>query len=160
MIYKKAAGRWERPSGTQRNDGSKDGEPSHLDHTTNTDDYQELRSGNRVLGEISNGALRKHVYGSRHFMRTPPGIAWDVWAIERAKASACPITIVTDRETGRVYVADLVDFDRHGVRRNFGYGDQTILPFNYWRSDRPDDTADDPQQRLRSQAEQLALFER
>jgi hypothetical protein len=118
----------------QEHDGGSGEQRSQYNDTTNRHDYQELRVNGRVLGEISNGALRKRIYGSRHFMRSPAGIGWDVWALEQAETAGCKITIVTDLETGRVYVAEVADFRTYGVQRNHGYGDQLILPFRYWRS--------------------------
>lgn len=76
--------------------------------------------------------IAKTVTGSRHFLRTPPGIAIDTAVLEQGKRAGCQYTEVKDKETGTVYRAKLATIDAHGFPVCRGFGHQTALAFAYW----------------------------
>jgi len=85
----------------------------------------------RVVGRVVGGVLLKAV-NDNGFLRTPPAIAWDVTALQQAEAAGATVTMVTHRQTGDVYRADLADFRRFGFPVKRGAGDQTGLALSHW----------------------------
>ena len=75
--------------------------------------------------------LSKTVSGSKHFMRTPPAIAFDQVVIDQAQWHQCQYVQVTDRETGDIYKTGLHMFQEKGVPVVRGFGKQVALPFAY-----------------------------
>lgn len=108
----------------------------------------------RIVGCVRGGVLYKSVRGSLHFLRRPPGIAFDVASLEQAQGAGAEEVVVVDRETGRVYTADIAHIRRFGVLFNRGFGSQIVLPFRLWSAsgDGP------PAAPAESKPQQLALF--
>lgn len=91
----------------------------------------------KVVGTIAGQVLRKSVDASRHFLRTPPAIAWDLSALEQARQNGTTHCEVRDRESGRLYIARLESFFAKGFRVERGYGQQLGLPLNQWEVREP-----------------------
>lgn len=103
----------------------------------------------RVVGTLAGQVLRKAVDASRHFLRTPPAIAWDLTALEEARQHGVTQCEVRDRESSRVYTARLEEFFTKGFAMDRGFGRQLALPLAYWRASEPGE----------SLARQLSMFE-
>ena len=83
----------------------------------------------KEIGFIAdNGSLCKKVKRSRHFMRELNGWGYDTRIIEGEEFDEVKIL---DIETDTVYVSKKEDWLNHGIRKNFGYGDQIILPLKW-----------------------------
>lgn len=91
----------------------------------------------RVVAWVQGGALCKTVDGSRHFLRQPPGIAFDAAILAQAADLGAARVRVTDRETGNTYRATLAAFTEHGVKIDRGFGVQVCLPFTFWQRETP-----------------------
>lgn len=91
----------------------------------------------KVVGTVSGEFLRKSVSASRHFLRTPPAIAWDLTALDDARQRGVTRCEVRDRESGRVYTTSLDAFYAKGVPIDRGFGRQLALPLAYWRVSEP-----------------------
>ena len=115
--------------------------PSHRYNTTPGRDVQELRAGasGKMCAAIEGDTLRKTVLASKHFLRKPPAIAFDVAILDAARQAGVERVEVLDRESGRNYTATLADFDRFGVSLNRGFGVQLALPLARWQVRRPSD---------------------
>lgn len=129
------AGTWRPMSDGRRR------EPSHAHHSTDGAQVQAVRAGatGRVCAAIEGHVLRKTVRRSLHFLRKPPGIAFDVRILEEARAAGVLAVLVVESEQAHIYTASLGDFERWGVPLNRGYGAQLALPLEHWQVRRPGD---------------------
>ena len=93
-----------------------------------------IYTGTKVIGHVEQGVFIKHVTGSKHFLRKPPGIAINIDAIEAAKRAHANVIQIVDAEGKRHYWVSMTDFYRHGARFNRGFGNQIVLPFERWHS--------------------------
>jgi hypothetical protein len=91
-----------------------------------------IRVGKFIVGHVRGDTFYKTVSGSKHFKRTPPGIANDVSVISDALNAGADCLEVTDRETGTVYRASIELINNKGIRFNEGFGNQINLLFQYW----------------------------
>lgn len=91
-----------------------------------------IRVGKFVIGEVRGDTFYKTVNGEKHFMTTPAGIANDITALQDAKAAGASWVNVTDKKTGRVYIATIEMIFDKGIRFNRGWGNQINLIFQYW----------------------------
>lgn len=93
----------------------------------------QIWAGNRIVGEVRGDVFYKRVKGSRHFLRKPPSIAFDVASLEDARASGAKTVHIIDEESGKVYRASIPTILSNGFRFNRGRGDQIGLRFVYWQ---------------------------
>ena len=88
----------------------------------------------RAVGAIEEGTLRKHVHGSTHMLRKPLGWAWDMNILRQAARARVRQVEVIDLDSGILYRAELSDFGKHGVSFDRGFGPQTCLPLDHWKT--------------------------
>ena len=111
--------------------------------------YQYMRGravvvSGRHLGEVRWRVYYRQVYGSKHFLKHPPGIAYLVESLDIAAEMGARECIVVDRETEITYRAALSEVKRLGVAFDRGYGAQLCLPFDYWTVERAPETTGKP----------------
>jgi endonuclease YncB( thermonuclease family) len=87
---------------------------------------------NKVVGLINGDTFHKRVKASKHFLKRPPAICFDVSTIEDAEAKGAEHVCVTDRETWKVYHARIDTVKDKGFTMNRGFGEQIALPLNRW----------------------------
>jgi hypothetical protein len=104
--------------------------------STNID--TRIYAGNRVVGLVRGGEFIKRVKGSRHFLRRPPSICFDVSSLEEARNAGASTVKVIDDESGQVYQVPISLIFAKGFIFNRGHGEQIGLVFRYWQ------TGDDP----------------
>jgi hypothetical protein len=92
-----------------------------------------IRVGGRVVGKVEGDTFYKSLDGSRHFLRIPPAICFDVQSLKEAERAGAVYTEVTDRETGRAYRASIRSIWENGFKVNRGFGEQISLPFDKWQ---------------------------
>jgi len=115
-----------------------------MSHTHST----RITAGSKTFGIVQGDELRKSVFGSKHFLRKPPAIAFDKGALDRAEAAGAVRVRVVDQETGTVYSATIAHIRRAGLEIDRGWGTQLALPLESFVRQKPGD------------AVQLDLFER
>lgn len=81
----------------------------------------------KVVGNIVDGVLQKKVRRSKHFMRVLNGWGMDT---DIFKHDFNEVKIL-DTENETLYVSKRDDWLTHGIRKNFGYGHQIILPLRF-----------------------------
>lgn len=86
----------------------------------------------KAVGTVRGDTFYKSIQGSKHLLRQPPAIAFDVCSLEQAKAAGVIFVKVTDTETKTTYTAELSHILEHGTRFNRGWGEQIYLPLNGW----------------------------
>jgi len=87
----------------------------------------------KVIGEVKNGVFSKKLSGSRHFLRKPPAICFDVVSLKQAEAAGAIRIEITDMENGKIYHAPLRLVWQKGFTLDRGYGRQIGLALNYWQ---------------------------
>jgi len=102
----------------------------------NREDKLIRRSDGKVIGKIIEHVFIKTVIGSVHFLRTPPGIAWDVDAVREAESKGAKYLEVIDSEKGKKYFCTIKTFWEKGFSVNRGYGKQWELKFKHWTDDK------------------------
>lgn len=93
-----------------------------------------IRVGGRTVGEVRGDIFVKRVQASRHFLRTPPAICFDVSTLKDAERAGAQTVEVTDADTGRVYRASMGTMWAKGRSLNRGYGEQWRLDLRYWNT--------------------------
>lgn len=97
-----------------------------------TDQPGVIRVDGKVVGRVIAGVFIKRVDGSKHFLHTPPAIAFNVSSLKAAKANGAVYVHITDTGTDLTYVARIEKIEREGFKVERGYGDQIALPLNQW----------------------------
>jgi len=94
-------------------------------------------NGVPIAGVYTDSLGRKHsrktIKGSKHLLRTPPGIAFDVSALKQADRLGVIYHVVHDQETGKTYCAEHHLFARHGFPVARGFNAQTGLGMQHWK---------------------------
>jgi hypothetical protein len=97
--------------------------------------YTNIRVGNRIVGSVKDGVFIKTVKASKHFLRVPPAIAFDIDSLKRASEAGAHYVRVIDTDSNRVYVAPISAIWQKGIQVDRGYGRQIALPLKYWNSE-------------------------
>ena len=119
-----------------------------------------LRGTQKVIGRVIGGTFEKVIQGSRHLLRTPAALGFDLSTLEDAERAGAVDVAVTDSDTGRVYRADIATIRRYGFPVLRGHGRQIALPLSAYSVD-GDPPAVRPGQPATNQERkeaQLALF--
>lgn len=90
------------------------------------------RADGRVIGQVRNAVFCKAVCASRHFLHTPPAIAFDLESLVEAGQAGAEVVRVEDIETGRVYAATMGQVRRRGFIIDRGHGVQLAVPLSIW----------------------------
>ncbi|MBC8508213.1 MAG: hypothetical protein H8D34_25410 [Chloroflexi bacterium] len=99
-------------------------------NTNQTPVYRE--DGRRVVGYIIGDTFYKTVSGSKHFLRQPPAIMFDVQSLESAQRYGAKNVQVKDRETERIYAATIALIWEKPIYKNYGFGAQVGLCLKDW----------------------------
>jgi len=89
--------------------------------------------GGQVVGRVYGDVFRKSVRASVHFLHRPRAIAFDISTLYDALDAGAVRVEVLDKESGRVYVAEIDTILREGTRFNRGHGGQIYLLLDRWR---------------------------
>ena len=95
-----------------------------------------LPSG-KVGGVVFGDTLRKTIQGSKHLLRIPPAIAFEVEVVEAAQRKGVRRLEVVDTEGAVTYDAPLSDFLAYSFKLNRKFGEQRALPLERWRKTLP-----------------------
>ena len=85
-----------------------------------------------IKGKVIGKIFKRDLLGSKHRMRVIPGWGIDVAIITELISKSVQTVEITDMETKTKYTTRLCDFLLHGVLKDFGYGEQRILPDKWW----------------------------
>jgi hypothetical protein len=96
--------------------------------------YTNIRVGNRIVGSVKDGVFIKTVKASKHFLRVPPAIAFDIDSLKRASEAGAHTVRVIDTDCNRVYVAPISTIWSKGFEVNRGFGRQIALLLKYWNT--------------------------
>jgi hypothetical protein len=86
----------------------------------------------RVVGKVEGDTFYKSIKGSKHFLRVPPAIAFDILSIDEAEEAGAVKVQVVDQETGTIYKSTIQNIREHGEEFNRGFGNQIFLVLEGW----------------------------
>jgi hypothetical protein len=84
----------------------------------------------KKIGEVSGEIFSKEIRGSKHIMRNPHAIFFDIQSLREVESLGAKYARVTDKETGNVYTAALSLIWDKAIYKNYGYGEQVGLSVN------------------------------
>ena len=91
-----------------------------------------VKLDNKVVGTVSGDTLSKQVDSSKHFLRTPPAIAFDELALSKAEELGASKIKVKDKLTGITYYSSIEAVRSRGFTFNRGFGNQIGLSLTEW----------------------------
>ena len=91
-----------------------------------------VRLGKKVVGNVEGDTLNKIVDSSKHFLRTPPAIAFDELALSKAEELGATKIKVKDKLTGITYHSTIDAVRSRGFAFNRGFGSQVGLALSEW----------------------------
>ena len=92
----------------------------------------DIKVNNKVVGKIKGGTFKKRLTASKHFLRKPPSIAFDVTSLLQAKYAGAEAIEIDELETGSIYFTTMNKVFKKGIRLNRGYGNQIALTLENW----------------------------
>jgi hypothetical protein len=105
----------------------------HIDDGVSACNCTLIWAGGYVVGQVSAKVFFKKVRGSKHFLRKPPAIAFDIQSLEDAKDAGASTVRVLDEESGMTYQASIETIFTRGFPFDRGHGKQIGLAFRYWQ---------------------------
>lgn len=92
----------------------------------------QIFAGKKVVGYVLDGTFYKSLKSSKHFLRKPPAIAFDVQSLRDARAAGASKAQIIDQDTGTIYRASIDRIMKDGWTFNRGFGNQIALPMEGW----------------------------
>ena len=94
-----------------------------------------LPGRDKPIGYVSGQFFRKTIVGSKHMLRSPKAIAFELCTLDDAEKAGATHVSITDSETGRTYCAPIATVRRYGFPVVRGHGRQVALPLDYYSID-------------------------
>ena len=101
-------------------------------------DYNTVKVGNKIVGKVIGNEFVKKVHSSRHFLKKPEAIAFDVQTIHQALSLGATRLKILDLDTGVIYTVTISLIFSNGFYFNRGYGEQIGLSLDYWQKVKKD----------------------
>ncbi len=94
-------------------------------------DYTRIRVKNRVIGVVKGDTFVKNVIASKHFLRKPLAICFDVSSLEDAEENgACHVKVI-DKESSKEYRSTIKTCRERGILIDRDYGIGVAVPIEY-----------------------------
>jgi hypothetical protein len=91
-----------------------------------------IKVNNKVIGVVIGDKFTKKIKGSKHLLRIPPAISFDLKSLKDAYDAGAKSVAVLDTETGDSYFASMLDIYAQGRVIDRGYGRQIYLDLDKW----------------------------
>ena len=119
------------------NSGSR-GHSTRFSQGTQVQGQPVFTDGGKFAGTVyPDGTFFKAINGSRHLLRRPPAIAYNVEVLKGAEALGGTRLVVLDKETQTRYEASLTLMWERGVKVSRGHGLQRALVLRLWAVSQP-----------------------
>jgi len=89
----------------------------------------------KKVGVVRVDIFYKTVLGSKHFLKKPPAIAFDIQSIDIAEEYGATKIAVLDMETNVIYSTTMWDLRDKGFEINRGHGRQIALLLSKWKTE-------------------------
>ena len=103
--------------------------------------YSIVKAGNKIVGKVVDDEFVKKVHSLKHFLHTPPAIAFDVDSLNQTRNLDATRVKIFDLDTGIVYRVTIGVILKKGFLFNRGYGDQIGLALKVWTFDKATKTS-------------------
>lgn len=117
--------------------GSRNGYGSSFSDSNYSIKSPVYRGDGKVIGFILDGTLSKSVSSEKHMLQKPRGWAWDEEILIQAEKEGASKVEIQDRKSGKTYYSTIRDFWDFGIGFNRGWGEQIVLPLQYWDVQNP-----------------------
>lgn len=94
-----------------------------------------LPGRDKPIGYVNGQFFRKTIVGSKHMLRSPKAIAFELCTLDDAEKAGATHVSITDSETGRTYCAPIATVRRYGFPVVRGHGRQIALALDYYSVD-------------------------
>lgn len=94
-----------------------------------------IRAGARIVGMVHGDTFYKNLSRSKHFLHTPPGIAFDLSTLDDAERAGARFVEIHETDAGRVYRAAISKIRAKGFTFDRGFGRQICLGLPDWARD-------------------------
>ena len=99
--------------------------------------YAQTPTGRKLTGQVINESgyyiFFKKVKASKHFFRKIPSIGCDIDIIEGLPEKV-EFVKVAELEKKELYYTSIRLIKEKGIKKEFGFGEQWLLPMQYWKS--------------------------
>lgn len=97
-----------------------------------------IRANSKIIGYVEHETFYKNLIASKHFLRVPRAIAFDVASLNDAERAGARFVQITDTESGRVFRQSIATIRAKGFRVARGFGEQIALALDdFTRDDEP-----------------------
>jgi len=103
------------------------------------DNCTPIYIGNKVVGKVKGDVFYKFIRGSKHILKKPPAIAFDIDSLIQAERAGAVWVQITDCESRTIYRATIRHIREKGGELDRGFGRQIFLPMNGWIKSRTGD---------------------
>ncbi len=100
-----------------------------VNYTSKTPVY---RGDGKPIGYIEGDTLFKSVSSEKHMLKKPRGWAWDTDILDQAEKQGAVRIEIHEKLSRKTYHARIQDYWDNGIGFNRGFGDQIVLPLQYW----------------------------
>lgn len=87
---------------------------------------------NRVVGRVEGDTFHKTVTYSKHFFRNFAGYGIDTDVLKRLDGAGVKSVEIRDTEIGEAYKVSLTMFLDKGIKVDYGFNEQRVLPVKYF----------------------------
>jgi hypothetical protein len=84
------------------------------------------------VGVVEGDVFMKRISGSKHFLRKPPAIAFDISSLQHAEEAGATIVQVTDVDNGEMYRCTMHRIWQKGFEIDRGHGAQQAVTMENW----------------------------
>jgi len=99
--------------------------------------FTRIFASGKAIGQVKGDTFYKTISGSKHMLRTPPGIAVDLQSLLDAEQAGATRIQITDRETGTKYSTAISHVKRAGFTFDRGFGRQIGMGIENFITERP-----------------------
>jgi len=103
-----------------------------IGNTFSDSHYNIVRVGSKVVGKVVGDEFVKKLHSAKHFLHTPPAIAFDVESLDQARNLGATRVKIIDLDSGVIYRVTIEVILKRGFMFNRGFGDQIGLALKYW----------------------------
>lgn len=89
--------------------------------------------GSKVVGYVRGQAFHKNLSASKHFLKYPPAIAFDISSLDQAEKAGAKFVVIHEKESGDVLYAPIKVIREMGFLIDRGHGSQVAFLLCQWK---------------------------
>ena len=96
---------------------------------------EKIQINNRIIGHVTHEHFVKTLRESKHFLKKPPAIAFDVETLDKALELKAHTVFIREIDNNLYYRAKIKKIMEEGFTFNRGHGNQIALVLEKWMRD-------------------------